>query len=317
MTQLGRLKRVNLRTIWPNEAHHFTPWLAENIDALGEALGIDLELIRREAGVGGFSLDLLATDLGTNDVVIIENQFGSTDHNHLGQLLTYAAGFDAGAIIWVAEGFRDEHREALDWINQRTDAETRVFGVVIEALQIDDSLPAFQFRPVVFPNEWTKEKRSSANPPSSRGLKYRDFFQHMIDVLRDEHHFTNARVGQPQNWYAFSTGLSGFRYGVSFAQGGRVRVELYIDSGDAEWNKAFFDWMEESRHELEAEVGDELEWERMDDRQASRIAAYRSGSIEDDEDSLAEIRKWAIEKLLKFREVMGPSLHRWVKEADR
>jgi hypothetical protein len=311
MTQLGKLKRVNLRTIWPNEAHHFTPWLAGNIDALGEALGLDLELTGREAGVGEFSLDLLAIDLGTNDVVIIENQFGSTDHGHLGQLLTYAAGFDAGAIIWVAENFRDEHREALDWINQRTDSETRVFGVVIEALQIDDSLPAYQFRPVVFPNEWTKERRSSVSPPSSRALKYREFFQRMIDVLREEHRFTNARVGQPQNWYSFSSGFRGFLYGASFAQGDRMRVELYIDTGDGETNEVFFDWMYESRAELEAQFGEEIEWERLDNRRASRIAIYKPGSIESESDSLDELNEWAINRLLKFKEVMSPRLQSW------
>ena len=127
---LAKIERVELREAWPNEAQNFTPWLAENIAELGEALGMDLELQQVEAPVGGYSLDILATDLNSNRPVIIENQLEATDHTHLGQLLTYAAGFDAGAIVWVTREFRDEHRQALDWLNQRTGEDTQFFGVV-------------------------------------------------------------------------------------------------------------------------------------------------------------------------------------------
>ena len=124
---------------WPKEAQDFTPWLAENIAELGEALGMDLELQGTEAAVGSLRLDILATESNQGRPVIIENQLGVTDHGHLGQLLTYAAGFDAGVVIWVTRHFRDEHRQALDWLNQRTGEETQFFGVVVELWQIGDS----------------------------------------------------------------------------------------------------------------------------------------------------------------------------------
>src|SRR5580704_11714113 len=206
MITLGELKRIKPKEVWPDEARNFTPWLAENLSRLGEVLGMDLELTVREAPIGDFSCDLLVRDLGTGRIVIIENQFGSTDHDHLGKTLTYAAGLEAEAVIWIAEKIREEHRQALEWLNRHTDTEVRFFAVTVELLQIDTSRPAVDFKPVVFPNEWQRGTRDSAERPSPRGEAYRLYFQSLIDELREKHHFTNARVGQPQNWYTFSSG---------------------------------------------------------------------------------------------------------------
>ena len=153
MVDFGELKILDPRMVWPNEARDFTPWLAANITELGDALGMDLEVSTTEADVGDFSLDILAKDLGTGRQVVIENQFGATDHDHLGKLLTYAAGFDAAAVIWVAEAIRDEHRQALEWLNRRTDLETHFFALIVEVFRIDNSRPTFKFKPVVSPNE--------------------------------------------------------------------------------------------------------------------------------------------------------------------
>jgi len=245
MISFGKIKKLTLREIWGKEASDFTPWLADNMGALGESLGMELELEAREASVGDFSLDLLAKDLGTGGIVIIENQLTPTDHDHLGKLLTYAAGFGASTVVWIAELIRDEHRQVLEWLNQRTDSDTQFFGVVVEVLQIDDSKPAYNFKPVVFPNEWQKSKRRPQI--SSKAEAYRNFFQALIDDLRENHRFTGAKVGQPQNWYAFSSGFSGVPYSAVFAQGGRARVEVYIDQGDADMNESLFDYLLEHR----------------------------------------------------------------------
>jgi hypothetical protein len=310
--EFGQLKRLNLRGIWAKEAYDFTPWLADNIQKLGEALGMDLELETREASVGDFSLDLLAKDLNRGRTVIIENQLTATDHDHLGKLLTYAAGFNATAIVWIAESIREEHRQALEWLNQRTDEETEFFGVIIEVLQIDNSKPAFNFKPVVFPNEWQKTKNRTASSTTTRGEAYRVYFQELIDELRDKHKFTGARVGQPQNWYSFTSGFTGIYYIASFAQGGRVRAELNIDLGDWERNKQLFDWLSNEKEAIQQEFGENLDWERLDNRRTSRIAVYRTGSITSDPTTLQEIRFWTIEKLLKLKKVFGPRLKKYV-----
>ena len=138
-SNLGQIEKVELRVAWPNEGTDFTPWLAEHMSELGRALGLELELQSREAPVGSFSLDLLARESEDNRPVIIENQLEKTDPDHLGRLLIYAGGYDASIIVWVARDFREEHRQALDWLNQRTNQDTSFFGVVIELLKIDDS----------------------------------------------------------------------------------------------------------------------------------------------------------------------------------
>ena len=313
MQKFGSINKLNLRKIWPNEASDFTPWLEKNIIALGEALGLELDAVRREANVGGFSLDLLAKDVSSGRDVIIENQITATDHDHLGKLLTYSAGFDASIIIWIAESLREEHRQALEWLNQKTDADTAFFGVVIEVIQIDDSLPAYNFKPVVFPNEWQKSRRGNKPVISERMEAYRSFMQKLIDELREKHKFTGARVAQPQSWYLYSSGFNGINYGSSFAQGKRVRAEVYIDQGDREKNKKLFDWLKEQQDLIETEFREALEWERLDEKRTSRIAIYRSGTIDDDEKELASVHEWLIGRLLKFKKVFPSYLKKAAK----
>ena len=308
--ELATIERVDLREIWPNEATDFTPWLAENLSNLGKALGLDLELQSQEAAVGGYSLDIFAHD-GNGRPVVIENQLGATDHNHLGQLLTYAAGFDANVIVWIAKEFRDEHREALDLLNHRTDEGTEFFGVEVELWRIGESRPAVNFNLVSTPNEWRKQTVGSgrmSDNVSERRERYRTFFQELIDRLREEHQFTNARKGQPQSWYSFSAGKTGFSYGANFNADGQLRVEFYIDPGEQERNKRTFDQLEELKESIESELGEGLLWERLDNRRASRISVRRPGSIDDDPETLDEIRDWMVEKLLAFKRVFGPRL---------
>lgn len=311
----GIITKLNPRNIWPREAADFTPWLAENISALGEAIGMELELKKTEAAVGDFSLDLLARDLGTGHTVVIENQLTQTDHDHLGKLLTYAAGFGAASVVWIAENIRDEHRQALEWLNQRTDEETLFFGVVIEVIKIDDSNPAYIFKTVVAPSEWQKtKKRQASGNVSTRGELYRKYFQQLLDELREIHGYTNARVGQPQSWYSLSSGTSGLAYTASFGQGNKARTELYIDFGDMEKNKAFFNWLQERKAEIESNLGYELTWEMLEDKRASRIATYRSGSIESSEEELSQIKDWHIENLIKMKQVLAPYISQGLQE---
>lgn len=309
MLKFSELKRVPLREKWKHEASEFTPWMAEHIQKLGDALEMDLEVIDTEASVGDFSLDLLAQDLGSSKIVVIENQLTRTDHDHLGKLLTYASGFDASTVIWIAEEVRDEHRQTLEWLNQKTDAETQFFAVVPEVLQIDDSNPALEFKLVVSPNEWQKsQKQKTSTNPSPRGEKYKSYFQVLIDDLREKYKFTGAKTGIAQNWYNFSSGFGRIGYGAWFAKGDKVLTYVIIRQKDDENRIKIFNMLKNRKKDIESKFGSTLEWTRDAEKSTSRIAVYRDGGIELSDSELEEIREWHIKNLLKFKEVFTPEL---------
>ena len=309
MLKFSELKKIPLREKWRNEASEFTPWMAEHIQKLGDALEMELEVIDTEASVGDFSLDLLAQDLGSSRTVVIENQLTRTDHDHLGKLLTYASGFDASTVIWIAEEVRDEHRQALEWLNQKTDTETQFFAVVPEVLQIGDSNLALEFKLVVSPNEWQKSKRQKPlTNSSSKGGKYRSYTQMLIDELKDAYQFTRARAGQPYNWYTFSSGIRGVGYGVQFARGDKVLTYVNINQRILENRLDLFDALEKRKGTIESDFGSPLEWNRAEEQQNSWIGISRDGNIELSDDELEEIREWHIENLLKRKEVFQPEI---------
>ncbi len=262
---LGKLETMNPREIWRHEAQDFTPWLAENLDLLGEELGLDLELGGTEAEVGDFFVDITATVSGQNASVIIENQLGPTDHNHLGQLLTYASGRNADIIIWLTTEFRDEHRQALDWLNQRTDDSLEFYGVTVSVKKIGSSLPAPEFRPVAFPNTWQKVTKTRGRDVSPRQEKYRAFFQKLIDELRTEHHLTNTKKASTANGSLFPSGYSNIIYAAVFGARSRPRVEIYLNH-KREFNKRLFDSLIERRTKIEESMDATLEWERLNQK---------------------------------------------------
>ena len=134
MEKLGRLVPVDLRSVWTSEDRHFTRgWRNQKILRYWARFGIELELEAQEKDVGPFRADILCKNTAEKDSwVLIENQIEKTDHKHLGQLLTYAAGLKASTIVWISEKFCEEHRAVLDWLNQMADKSARFFGLEIE-----------------------------------------------------------------------------------------------------------------------------------------------------------------------------------------
>lgn len=165
---LGKLLRIDLRSVWKSDAFDFAPWVAQNIDLIGEALGVDLEVVGHRPGLGETSVDVLARDRTRDRRVLIESRLEETDHAHLGQLITHAASLQAGVVVWVSRELRDEHRRAIAWLNRGDSGATEYFGIVVELLQIDNSRPAPNLRVVASPANWTRSVRHlAAEPPAA------------------------------------------------------------------------------------------------------------------------------------------------------
>src|SRR5579871_38830 len=213
---LAQLTKVNLRDAWETEAGDFTPWLAqkENICILGNAIGLDLEVEAQEKEVGPFKADILCKDTATGNWVLIENQLERTDHTHLGQLLTYAAGLDAVTIVWVATRFTEEHRAALDWLNKVTAEGINFFGLEVELWRIGSSPVAPKFNIVSQPNDWSRTVSESARRIETGDLSQTAQLQLAYwTAFRDyvEEHGITLKAHKPpaQHWMQFSIGRSG------------------------------------------------------------------------------------------------------------
>lgn len=318
---LGRLRHVaNARDVWTSEAGDFTPWLAENLDVLADELGMSLTLLTTEVPVGDFRLDIQAQ---THDgrVVIVENQLERTDHGHLGQLLVYASGLEASAVVWVAPKFRDDHRRTLDWLNERTDTGVDFFGVEVSVVQIGETGPrAPVFEVVARPNDWQKGvkevSRSRTVPEGQAGgvnAIRQDFFAEVLgDVVA-----VRPTIRMPSrgtwNWIAFAAGPWG-NWDISVALDGRLRLEAYIDSGDAYVNKALFDGLNADASAWEAKVGQPLSWERLDDKRACRIAAYHDINDLSDPAERELLKAWAVRTILGLFDAMNTPLRSRARE---
>jgi hypothetical protein len=277
---------------------------------LSDALGLELELVDTEVHVGDFAVDIVAQDLSSGGQVIIENQLARTDHGHLGQLLTYAAGQDSAVIVWISPEFRDEHRQALDWLNANTGEGRNFFGVEIELLQISGSpTVAPHFKVVAQPNEWAKAtKASTGTVPSERGLRYQKFFRGLLErfkLLRPGI-TTSSRVGL-RNWYQFSAGRSGFAFVWSMSGGNRFRVELWISPGTAEENADILARLRTAAPEIEAEVGERTDWEILENRRGCRLAIYRIADPDNFEND-PDLAEWAVQTMARFVDAMGPRI---------
>lgn len=272
--EIGKLREVQLREVWAHEAQQFTPWLAANPGELGEALGLDLVFENTEVSVGDFSLDLLGRDLRSGKVVIVENQLGQTDHSHLGQLLTYAAGRKPQIIVWVAKRFRDEHKAALEWLNNVTHVDTMFFGVVVKAVRIGDSPPAPVMEIVVEPNTWSKAllESSSVNSFSEKRQTYQTFWEELLEILAKEFPELQNKSAQPQSWLPTSTGVTNVNLTLVFTSKG-LRVEYYFESPEAEINKARFGAVYSMREEFEKTTGRVVDWELLETKKACRISS--------------------------------------------
>lgn len=305
---LGRLEKVILRETWPTEAMDFTPWLAqeENLSLLGETLGIELELEAQEKNVGPFRADILCKDTLNGHWVLIENQIERTDHTHLGQLLTYAAGLKAVTIVWVAAEFTDEHRAALDWLNEVTGERINFFGLEIELWRIGNSLAAPKFNVVCRPNNWTEDVSKAKNVLETQAVSetkrlQQEFWKSFSDYLKAHNCQVKPTKALPQHWMYMAIGRSNFTLSAAVnSVENRLTVGLVLGGSDA---KPHFRLLQREKQKIEAEFGQTLDWRLLPEKIESHIVLEKHNADPFEKARWTEYHEWMANNLETFNSV--------------
>lgn len=260
--ELSRLSKVDLRECWQNEAIDFTPWLAEdeNLKLLSDTVGMKLEIIDTESNVGPFRADILCKDLISDSMVLIENQLEKTDHTHLGQLMTYAAGLDTVNIIWVAQQFTEEHRSALDWLNRITEEQFRFFGLEVELWRIGDSHTAPKFNIISKPNDWTKAAKKTGRVDPERTKRYRNLWSRFVEIVSQEYPLLELPNPTGLHWIRFY--MHGTRFSIAYALSTKTMNLYLLFREDAE--DGWLQFLHNNRQTLQQEVGSQLDWSLED-----------------------------------------------------
>ncbi len=280
--KLGRLEEIkDLRKIWPHEALDFTPWLADNIDILAEAVDLEITVDETESSVGDFNVDIYASETGTERKIIIENQLEDTDHDHLGKLITYASGKSADVVIWIVKRAREEHKAAIEWLNAHTDDKVGFFLCEIKLFRIGDSDPAVKFEVVEKPNNWAKEIRKAENNSENhqRRLEYWTAFNEYAFKNAEFAKQFNQRKATTDHWMDLSIGSSRCHIGITMIQKrNETGVELYISD-----DKTLFKQLYEKKCSIEQDAGISFDWQELPEKKASRIIITNHADYDDKE----------------------------------
>lgn len=266
--RIGTLTRVALRKAWAHEAYGFTTWMRSNIAVLGESLGLDLDSAEQEQPAGSFSVDIVAVT-GDGRTVVIENQYGRSDHDHLGKLVTYLTSFDADCAVWVVEEARPEHIGAITWLNEASDVD--FYLVKAEAIRIDDGPLAPLFTRIVGPTPEGKAIGKEKKELRERHHLRHRFWSSLLPVAKARSNLHASVSPGYQTWIGTSAGISGLWFNYGLTRDG-TKAELYIDRGDAELNERIFGHFLAHREAVEQQIGGQVSWQRMEERRACRIA---------------------------------------------
>lgn len=300
--KLGKFKKVALREIWKHEALDFTNWLAldENLELLSDVLETGIVNAQTEVGVGKFSVDILAEDENGHKV-IIENQLETTNHDHLGKIITYASGLQAETIVWVVKNAREEHEQAVNWLNENTNEKVNFFLIEIEAWKIDDSAPAPRFNIIAKPNDWAKTiKQSSAgNKMTELKLKQQEFWNRLKEYGESNSKYVKSwQKALPQQWMNISFGTSQAHLAATVnTRSEEVSMSVYIDN-----NKDLFYKLESKKDDIERLLGSKLDWWELPEKKASIISLVKKGDFQNEEESV-ELIKWLHEQAEMFTKV--------------
>lgn len=300
---LGKLVEVNVRELWPHEQYDFSNWLAKenNIELLSDTIGLTLVDVDKEVYVGSYRCDLIAKDETTGIKIIIENQLEPSNHEHLGKIITYASGLDAKVVVWIVKEAREEHKSAIEWLNNNTSQELNFFLIELHAYKIGDSLPAPKFEIIEKPNGFIKNsKNNSGSGDMNQSQSERvEFWTQFNELVLERGKPFNIRKATTDHWYDVAIGTSEAHIAINLVnKESSIVVELYIHD-----NKELFDRLHYIKDEIEQLLSFKLDWQRLDEKKASRIKYTIAGLNFDDHSNYADLMNETINKVLMFKKV--------------
>jgi hypothetical protein len=305
-TELGDLKRLKLKEVWPHEERDFTPWLCQpqNLAELSRALGLDeLQLERAEVPVGQYSADILARD--PDGYVVIENQFGRTNHDHLGKLLTYGATLGAAKIIWVAEEFTDEHQRAIEWLNDRTTDDLSLYAVKLEVFRIDESRPAVRFNVVGEPSEIVKAAsaaKAAAADSETQQLRL-EFWKAVQKRLLEKRILVSTQTPTGRYWFDVPLGRSGIHLSnIANITENKIGIRVYLHNRVA---ASALEQLQRDQKAIEQELGEKLIWNPNPDARDKVIGLFRDADLSD-KNRRDEQVDWLVDRIERFIRTFKP-----------
>ncbi len=281
---LGKLiKHDDLRSIWKNEAYDFTVWLSEeeNLNLLGETLGIEIELLQREAPAGAFSIDILAEESNSGRKIIIENQLENSNHDHLGKIITYASAKQAEIIIWIVKKARDEHKQAIEWLNEKTDENIEFYLLEIELWKIGNSALAPKFNIITAPNGWMKTNKAVEKSVSQIQSLQMEYWEKFLEYAEDncEYVYNKHTTANARTWMTIRADTPKCNISLSISpQKKIIKAMIYFYAK----NREAFERFKDFEDEINQKCNNKLEW--INWKKDSTIRLTENGDISEKSD---------------------------------
>jgi len=309
LANIGKIDRISIKDEFPNEERDFTPWLKENLHYIGEKLNLDFQDdVETEVSVGRYSCDILAHDSDGRRIVI-ENQFGHADHDHLGKILTYAAGLEADILIWIAEDFLPEHIATLNWLNSIASEEDSpsFFALKVNLIKIDDSRSALEVNPIVHPDQWTRQEKAAriSRERTGKAKIYHEFWTNFIMHFDSVKPGFKNRTAPYDSWMNFPSVKPGLEFTFYFWKGKFPTINLGISGGTKDENKEIFDKIRTHQSELDSKFS-ELEWYDNPGNKSKTIEYYREEEYDFSEENRNDVMEWFSKNMKIFESTFNP-----------
>lgn len=310
--QIGKLIKVSIKELWRHEQYDFSNWLSkeENIELLNDILGLTLIDVKKEVNVGAYRCDIVAKDETSDTIIVIENQLEASDHDHLGKIITYASGLSADFIVWIVKEARSEHRSAIEWLNNNTNKNINFFLIELHAYKIGNSIPAPKFEVIEMPNNFIKNTKLKTNDDvlNKSESSRLEFWTRFNEVLEERNSPFNPRKPSTDHWYSIALGTSKAHMNILLvSKDNYIGLDIQVNGDKELFDKLFF-----KKDIIENEIGLNFDWQRLENKKASRII-YKINSLNfDDKSNYNDLINTVIDRVLQIK----PIFSKYLKELN-